>query len=70
MPLTFEERRELIRYRIKRAESTYKEAEDTAHLGHWILTVHCSIFQMHYCLIRECMQKHIRVSLRKLVNIL
>ena len=48
MSLTFEERQELIRYRIERAELTYKEAEDTARLGHWILTVNRLYYTLFY----------------------
>ena len=48
MPLTTEERKELIRYRIERAELTYKEAEKTAQLGYWILAVNRLYYTLFY----------------------
>lgn len=37
MSLEFEDRREIVKYRIEKADKTIIEAKDCAAMGHWTL---------------------------------
>lgn len=45
MPLTDEERRAIVSYRLDKAASTLLEAKDCAAMGHWTLTAN----RLYYC---------------------
>lgn len=48
MSLETEYRRDLILYRIDRAEQTYTEALDSAHMKHWILVINRLYYALFY----------------------
>ena len=48
MSLTEEERKLLVEYRIEKAEATFIEAEDNAHLGHWTLAANRLYYAAYY----------------------
>lgn len=48
MPLEREDKREIIKYRIEKAEKTIKEAKDCASMGHWTLAANRLYYALFY----------------------
>lgn len=48
MPLTDEERRAIVVYRLEKAEGALVEARDCASLGHWTLAANRLYYAAYY----------------------
>ena len=48
MPLTDEERKAIIVYRLEKADSAFIEAKDSATLGHWTLAANRLYYAAYY----------------------
>lgn len=48
MSLEFEDRREIVKYRIEKADKTIIEAKDCAAMGHWTLAANRLYYSLFY----------------------
>ena len=48
MPLTEEERRAIVVYRLEKADDAFIEAKDCASMGHWTLTANRLYYTVYY----------------------
>ena len=48
MPLTDEERKAIVAYRLEKSDEAFTEAKDCASMGHWTLTANRLYYSAYY----------------------